>query len=200
MQPYKFKTINNRILPIRDYSEHDVIPFFALDTTGVAGTFVSPTSFNPNDTDGMSDTPVGAEFDGVHSFRYEVRNKVTAATSGATKFDVLGITLNDTREYDENGNRLIYNPQKKLEMQCVLSGEAVPIVTRGYFALISGAYEGTPAIGKVGCISHTTPGAIAAVAPEDLTSEGFSEDQVLGKFLSSSGDGHGGYAIFKLEL
>lgn len=200
MTPYKFKTISNKLVPIRDYDEHDVIPFFALDTTGEAGLFVKPTAFDPDDTDGWTDTGIGAEVDGVVSLRYGVKNTVTAAPSGATKWDVLGITLNDTREYDENGNRLINNQQKQLEMQCVLSGQATNILTRGYIGLISGAYVGTPALGHVGVIDNATPGVIRAIAPADLAGAGYNENQVLGKFMSAQGSSFGGYAIFKLEL
>lgn len=200
MQPQKFKTINNKLLPFRQYDENDVVNLYALDTTGEAGMFVVPTAFDPSHTDGMSDVPVGAEFDGVYSFRYKVNNTITPAPSGATKWDVLGVTLNDTREYDENGNRLIYNPQKKLEMQCVLSGEAVPVLTKGIVTLAKGAYTGEPEIGKVGVIDPENPGAIKALAPAELDDEGLTAVHVLGKFISSESDGLGGYALFKLEL
>ena len=45
----------------------------------------------------------------------------------------LGIMLSDVREYDENGELLKFNPQKAAQLQASLSGQAVPIVTRGTF-------------------------------------------------------------------
>lgn len=45
----------------------------------------------------------------------------------------LGIMLSDVREYDENGELLKFNPQKAAQLQTAISGQAVPIVTRGTF-------------------------------------------------------------------
>jgi len=56
----------------------------------------------------------------------------TAATNDAP---VLGITLNQTLAFDENGEKLLYNPVKRQELQAVLSGQAVPVATRGIFTL-----------------------------------------------------------------
>ena len=53
---------------------------------------------------------------------------------------VLGITLYDVREYDENGEALKFNPRKQDELQCSLSGQAVPIATRGLFLTATGAW------------------------------------------------------------
>jgi len=41
--------------------------------------------------------------------------------------------LNDVREVDENGEKLIFKPRKAAEMQCAVSGQAVPIAIRGVF-------------------------------------------------------------------
>jgi hypothetical protein len=56
----------------------------------------------------------------------------TAATAGVP---VLGMTLNQTLATDENGERLLYNPVKRAELQAVLTGQAVPVATRGIFTL-----------------------------------------------------------------
>ena len=45
--------------------------------------------------------------------------------------DILGITLNQTLAWDENGEKMIYYRQKLLEHQGVLPGEVVPILTKG---------------------------------------------------------------------
>ena len=45
----------------------------------------------------------------------------------------IGMTLYDVKEEDENGEKLIYNPRKAAELQAVVSGQAVPLVTKGLF-------------------------------------------------------------------
>jgi hypothetical protein len=62
----------------------------------------------------------------------------TAATAGVP---VLGLTLNQTLAADENGERLLYNPVKRAELQAVLTGQAVPVATRGIFTLSDSAID-----------------------------------------------------------
>jgi hypothetical protein len=64
--------------------------------------------------------------------------KFTAATAGEP---VLGMTLNQTLATDENGERLLYNPVKRAELQAVLTGQAVPVATRGVFTLADTAID-----------------------------------------------------------
>ena len=61
-------------------------------------------------------------------------------TDGGNDETVLGITLYDVREYDENGEALKFHPRKADELQSVLSGQAVPIATRGLFLTATGAW------------------------------------------------------------
>jgi hypothetical protein len=49
--------------------------------------------------------------------------------------------LRQTLETDENGEKLIYNPIKRDELQAVLSGQAVPVATKGLFTFSEDAYE-----------------------------------------------------------
>ena len=49
------------------------------------------------------------------------------------------MTLLQTAQQDENGEKLLYNPQKREELQCVLPGQAVPILTRGIVTLTADA-------------------------------------------------------------
>ena len=58
-----------------------------------------------------------------------------------TKDVPLGMLLYDVREDDENGEKLIFNPRKAAENDYVISGQAVPILTRG-IVLYSGATLG----------------------------------------------------------
>jgi hypothetical protein len=64
--------------------------------------------------------------------------RFTAATAGEP---VLGMTLNQTLAADENGERLLYNPVKRAELQAVLTGQAVPVATRGIFTLADTAID-----------------------------------------------------------
>jgi hypothetical protein len=199
-------TIQNRLLPFRQYSEHDVINMFSLNGTGVAGTFVALESNDPENTDGWTTQSVGASFAGVTSFRYEVKSKVKVAPSGSTKYNVLGCILNDVLETDENGLLLKFNPLRKAELQAVTSGEMVPVLTNGIVTLHSAAYLGTPTVGCVGVIDVSGNGKVRAIDPTTAAPSLFSAtgtykpDQVIGKFISSAGTTHGGFALFKIEL
>ena len=50
------------------------------------------------------------------------------------------LLLYDVREYDENGEALKFNPRKQDELQCSLTGQAVPIATKGVFLFATGAW------------------------------------------------------------
>lgn len=146
----------NRLLPFRQYDENDVINIFALDTTAVpgldlssavtssaadAGVFVSvnaATADNLGDPSlSFTDTYVGKIHGGhVGKVGYpKVPWTVIPTAAGGTP---LGITLKQTVSHDENGEKLLYNPQKQDELQAVLPGQAVPIATRGLFMLDAG--------------------------------------------------------------
>ena len=140
---------NERLEPFRDYSEHDVLNLFAfgdsavaLGTTDVvyAGSCVKvktgwSNSSEPQDMIGN----VGAGYNNTVSQRWGVASDVEYTDGGADEA-ALGITLYDVREYDENGEALKFNPRKQDELQCSLTGQAVPIATRGVFLMATGAW------------------------------------------------------------
>jgi hypothetical protein len=144
-----------RILPFRQYAEEDVVNLYRvadgaeLDSTtgtgtGDAGVFVKvaggdfsldPVSYSTDNYLGKTDYPH------VGRAQYpKVNLTVEAATTGAA---VLGITLLQTAKADENGEKLLYNPQKALELQAALPGQAVPVATKGVFTLADTAVDGT---------------------------------------------------------
>ena len=195
-------TIINNLLPFRDYDEHEVINLFALNTTGVAGLLVTPTVANPDSGDGYSATAgVGvATYPNTFSNRYESKWKLGLSASGDTKYDILGLMLKDTREVDENGEKLIFHPDLQTKLNCVISGQNVPVLKRGLVTLTSAAYSGTPDIGMVGV--PTSNGRILAIDPATVTgaANGYSQSQIVGKFMTSTGSHFGGYAMFLLDL
>ena len=145
---------NERLKPFRDYSEHDVINLFAfgdpavtLGTTDViyAGSAVKVRSGWQN-TDELSFIGnVGAGYNNTVSQRYGVSAEVEYTDGGADEA-ALGITLYDVREYDENGEKLAFNPRKQAELQASLTGQAVPIATRGVVLLATGASSSSPGV------------------------------------------------------
>ena len=145
---------NERLKPFRDYSEHDVINLFAfgdpavtLGTTDViyAGSAVKVRTGWQN-TDELSFIGnVGAGYNNTVSQRYGVSAEVEYTDGGADEA-ALGITLYDVREYDENGEKLAFNPRKQAELQASLTGQAVPIATRGVFLMATGAWASSPGV------------------------------------------------------
>ena len=140
---------NERLKPFRDYSEHDVINLFAFgDTAQALGTSdvvyagscvkVKTGWSNTDETQFLGN--VGAGFNNTVSQRYGVSADVEFTDGGADEA-ALGITLYDVREYDENGEALKFNPRKQAELQASLSGQAVPIATRGIFLMATGAWD-----------------------------------------------------------
>ena len=133
--------------PFRDYDEHEVLNLFAFSGTipVTKGHMVSIVgdgwqNAQGDDHDGhwqMLGAPGGGLApDNTVSQRYGVFNGSTGkgsavkiAADDAT--DVVGMLLYDVKEEDENGEKLIYNPRKAAEMEVALSGQAVPVLTRG---------------------------------------------------------------------
>ncbi len=118
--------------PVRDYDEHDVLNLFKYSGSDTVnkGTFVKIMSGWTSDGEIHSSDPFASQYANVVSLRYGVRPSVTATATGES---AIGMMLYDVREVDENGEKLIFCPRKAAEMQVTMSGQAVPIVTRGVF-------------------------------------------------------------------
>ena len=145
---------NERLKPFRDYSEHDVInllavvdPNQALGTTDVvyAGSCVKVLTGWSNTNELSQIGNVGAGYANTVSTRWGVTADVQYTDGGADEA-ALGITLYDVREYDENGEKLAFNPRKQVELQGSLTGQAVPIATRGVFLMATGAWSSSAGI------------------------------------------------------
>lgn len=203
-----------KILPFRQYDEHDVVNLYrvadgmVLDSTtgagsGDAGTFVKvsagdfsadPVSYGTDSYLGKTDYP----FVGRNQYP-----KVSLQVEPAGAGDVpLGITLLQTAKNDENGEKLLYNPQKAAELQAALPGEAVPVATKGIFTIASAAFQGDLggdlAIGSG--LKASTGGTVTGCLPTDDAC--FAT--ILGTGSRSSQNGvtdqfDGEYLVFKFK-
>jgi len=136
------------ILPFRQVSDYNVLNLYSFSGAipTLKGTFVYVISGWDADQNLSELSDVGAHYNRVVSLRYGVKAQVASVyQTGVTP---LGLMLNDIREFDENGNKLIFNPRKQAEMQAVLSGQVVPVATRGMF-LYSGISGSTAAGGLI---------------------------------------------------
>ena len=198
--------------PFRQYDEHDVINMFAYDvdatvTAGVqalAGTIVTTTSggwkAGEDIHDITSSQPNAAvnnnSYGNTLSLRYNLLSEVVAfagtTDDGLTVAQPLGMLLHDVRTLDENGEDLRYNPRKADEMQVVVPGQAVPIVTRGIFLLHDSNDSGD--------LSSITDGERLSATAAGLWSDaGDANDYVIGKALGDW-DAATNTVLVKLEL
>ena len=161
-----------RILPYRDYSEHEVLNIFSLDvdagdnladwkTSGPGGKWDSglvvsvkagalpgevPSELATAAGGNLRDY-LGADFANAH-IGFNGYPAVGMTVEPAADGDRgIGITLRETLAYDENGEKLLYYKQKLDESYGVLPGQAVPILTRGTVLLHEDAFAAAPGLG-----------------------------------------------------
>jgi len=214
-----------RLLPFRQYAEEDVVNLFASTEAndkvsdsgdGDAGVFVKvsagdfgadPVGYESNSYLGKTDYP----FIGRNQYPV-VPLKVEAAGSGDA---CVGITLLQTAQTDENGEKLLYYPQKKLEVQAVLTGEAVPVLGKGIVTLdadsaIAGALPDAGAWLKLGAGGDAgkvteADGANDSVVGQVLATgqrvnRGVSSDQFAGASVGTGAAGvNGTYAVVRIN-
>lgn len=117
--------------PFRDVDQHEVINLFALSTqTGVKGQFVKISTGWTNDDQLSLNNPAGATFNNTVSPRWANPARVTVCGSTGDG-PAIGMLLYDVLETDENGEKLLFHPDKAARLQAVPSGKTVPILTRG---------------------------------------------------------------------
>tara|TARA_R100000697_G_scaffold29909_1_gene39817 strand:- start:762 stop:1358 length:597 start_codon:yes stop_codon:yes gene_type:complete len=172
---------------------YSIIDSDVLDSTtgtgaGDAGVFVKvsdgnfdndPVTYQTNSYLGDTSYP----FLGTTEMYPEVNIKVTGNTSGQVP---LGMTLYQTAKNDENGEKLLYNPQKQEELQAMLPGQAVPIATKGIFTLSSAAFDGpvsSYAPGNVIIASNNNDGKITGAARGNAKIE--HSERVFGHVLGT---------------
>ena len=86
-----------------------------------------PTTYDDQYKSYLGMDPAGVPYIGRDQYP-RVITEVGVAASGD---NAIGVTLYQTAKEDENGQKLLYYPQKKLETQSVLPGESVPVLSRG---------------------------------------------------------------------
>jgi hypothetical protein len=173
--------------PYNDHSEHEVINLFTVTGDLPRGTFVTAADQGVNLSDANTIGQL-SPFGNTVSAVFNVPWNAVAAPSGTAKASVIGATLKDFRTYDENGEKLLFHPRKAAEMDVIISGQAVPVLTRG-IVLYSGIV-GTPGYGSGAAVSDAGDGSIKVVAYNPATS--------IGKFLGPKNAA--GHALLKIEL
>ena len=173
--------------PYNDHSEHEVINLFTVTGDLPRGTFVTAADAGVN-LDTANTIGQLSPFGNTVSAVINVPWNAVAAPSGSARHSVIGTTLKDFRTYDENGEKLLFHPRKAAEMDVVVSGQAVPVLTRG-IVLYSGIV-GTPGYGSGAAIADAGDGGLKVVA--------YSATTCVGKFLGPKNSA--GHALLKIEL
>ncbi len=202
------------LFPFRQYSQHEVINLFALDGTGMNGILVAMETGNnsPLDSDGswLSIGP-GASFTNTTSYRYQQNRRVRPTVSGDSKYNILGLTTYNVAEYDQHGNKLVLQPQSRWdELGIVPSGYSCPIVMRGIVDISIAQVVGTPFPGYAAVPYSGGNGKIEAIDPTaKLNPTGFfgvqgagnfyTHNQVIGRFISTTGAQFNGHVQLHLE-
>jgi hypothetical protein len=187
--------------PYRIYGEEEVINgLFALNaTSGDKGSFVTIQSTGWVNGVDFKDVAL-TSFPNVVSNWRVLKSEVGLAASGATRTSILGVMLRDVRDTNFLGVKYLWDATRKAEREVVLSGEAVPILTRGII-LVSGMYSGVGAAGipVSGSMNLVGQGAVACDTIAGCWKiQAYAAATSCGKFLGSTDADN--YALFKLEL
>jgi len=194
--------------PFRSYDEHDVVNLFALNFNTVnldvdgakieRGVLVTVADNGWKNTDeatsahglggAASTTAPGKSFANTVSLRYGTSARVAPTAAGEVP---LGITLWDMAERDENGEKLLYHPRKAAEMQAVISGQTMPILTKGIVLYKGQLTDVAVGAGVDVYNSKTGIGELSIDNPS-------SAETKVGKTLGAA-DAQG-YVLLKIEL
>ena len=181
------------LLPFRDYNEHEVINLYSCNTVATKGTLVKLIAPVGQNVLNISNISVGNKFVNTLNNNFDILGQVEIVTGFTDVPSALGLLLYDVRETDENGERLIFNPQKMAEMNVVLPKiNAVPILTRG-IVLINDIDE-TPRLNGSG-----GPPVLGAAAYAGNNGRiGVNGAIKIGKFLSTKDSN--GYCLMKVNF
>jgi hypothetical protein len=189
------------LLPYRDYDEHDVLSLYSCTIVASKGTLVKPIR-SPRDNGGtdsstagplkLSSTGAGARYQYALNDLFNIVGQVSPVVNYNDTPAPIGILLYSVQELDENGEKLIYDPQKAAEKNIVLPNtQAAPILTKGLILINDiditnrGSGGGDPDIGDAAYVGNG-----GRIATDGLI--------VVGKFLSKKDEN--GYCLVKLSL
>jgi len=210
-----------RILPFRQYNEHNVVNLYALDGSAtIAGDLATNgdgdagllVSINNGDFDkGIEYTTESylgkTDYPHVGANGYPKVTGMTFIPCDGTE-SPLGITLRQTATHDENGEKLLYYRQKAIEHQAVLPGEVVPVLTAGLVTLAHTAFTAATVLDSTAVNNAVTAAAsgelevggsgpaVGRVLAVGSRTAGDNPDQ----FSGAKTDGAAGYALVKIEL
>lgn len=184
---------STNLLPNRDFDQHEVLNFFALNQTGLGGQFVTflTGGQDPVSSESYGTQQVGAAYTNIYSPIFGVNRRVRPSTVGDTKWEVAGITLYTTAVYDENGNKLVNLPYSHTEARgFVQTGQAVPILKRGQLTVALSQFNGTKPVAGYPIIASGTNGGFACVTPSYATGTSIAQ-LVVGRCISDTGTYNG---------
>jgi hypothetical protein len=189
------------LLPFRDYSEHEVLNFFSCTAVANKGTLVKPlkswksVGVSDKRTAGPLDlgtSAPGATYPNTVTQNFELVGQVEPVVDYDDVPSAMGILLKDVREFDENGEKLIFNSRKAAEMDVIIKDiQAVPVLTRGLILVNDidetnrGGGGGVPDIGDAAYV-----GSAGSIGTDGII--------VIGKFLSRKDEN--GYALVKINI
>jgi len=186
--------------PFRQISENDVVNLYAFDGSAATRGHIVKLSATAakgwQADDNHDEVDIGLGINNTVSDRFSVKARVETCTSGDVPF---GMLMYDVAETDENGEKLIFHPRKAHEMQVALSGQAVPVLTRG-IVLVNGVTEYGAETVAAGVTLYAGPsGGIitqTTASVQNLKKVGVSLGSAVG---STSEYGQGGDVLIKLN-
>jgi hypothetical protein len=173
-----------KLKPFRDYSEHEVINLFSFQGSypTSAGTIVKIIKDNNTTPNSVTDISELSNYDNTTSPLFSTIGSVGIVANYNDTPVPLGILLKDVREYDENGERLIYNPRKAAELDCILPHQAVPVLRRGIIhvngveTIDRGTGGGNPSAGITAYVGDNGNLATDGLIPVGRFLSGFDQD------------------------
>lgn len=202
---------STNLLLNRDFDQHEVLNYFALNATGLGGQLVTFLTGNQNPVvnAGYGTQQVAAPYTNIQSPYWTTYRQVRVAAVNDTKWEVAGITLYTTARDDENGNRLVNLPYEHTQARSfVQTGQAVPILKRGQLTVALSQFNGTTPVAGYPLVASGTNGGFACVAPSyilDTAVSGIRANYVVGRCISSTGMYNGvgvlgGFAQIEVSL
>ena len=194
---------NSNLLPFRQYADAEVLQFWSADFTGQAGTLCTIQPANQTaglEAGGYTTSAPLAAFTNVGNYAFNNARKVRPSAKDDNRFQIAGLTLYTVATVDENGIPLRGQPYNQtLERGFVQTGFTVPILARG---IVTIKRSQLTADANVTDIAVAGAGGLIAPVTNNAANANLNIGSGLniGRFISASGAGFGGYYQLKVEL